>query len=94
MHARTDAHTAEIDHLENLAAEVTARGYQADLRTAAGKLPCLDVRNARATVLSERVYSQDGSFWWSWGERIAGCDQAATAARLLARVLRAVGEQP
>jgi hypothetical protein len=86
---RTDTQTEQAD-LEKLAAELTARGYQADLRTPADKLPYLDVRNPAASVLTERVYAQADSFWFSWAEPIAGCGQPATAAAILARVLRTV----
>jgi hypothetical protein len=37
------------------------------------------------------VHACDGSFWWSWREPIATCDQLAQAAALLARVLRTDG---
>jgi hypothetical protein len=76
--------------LERLAAELTQRGYQADLRTPEGRLAFLDVRNPTASALSERVYAQADSYWWSWAERIAGCAQVSTAADALARVLRTV----
>ena len=85
------SHTGRAN-LEKLAAEMIARGYQADLRTPDSGLPYLDVRNPRATVLTERVYAHGGVFWWSWQEKIAGCDEASTAAGILARVLRTVGE--
>ncbi len=76
--------------LERLGAEMTARGYRADLRTPQGRLPYLDVRNPRASMLAERVYAQAEAFWWSWAERIAGCDEVTAAASILARVLRTV----
>ncbi|HEY1916844.1 MAG TPA: hypothetical protein VGH27_14840 [Streptosporangiaceae bacterium] len=78
--------------LERLAAALRARGFQANLCTPEGRLPYLDVRNPRATVLAEKVYAQADTFWWSWAEKIAGCDEVSTAAGILARVLRAVGE--
>lgn len=87
-HTQTDA----IADLEKLATELAARGFQATLRTSADGLPSLSVRNPRASVLMETVSARDGSYWWSWCEPIAGCDQASTAAGILARVLRAVGE--
>lgn len=79
--------------LEKLAAELAARGYQADVRRPDGRLPHLDVRNPRATVLTERVYVQAGAFWWSWAERIADDDEVTTAASILARVLRTVDDE-
>jgi hypothetical protein len=85
-----DTRTEQAD-LEKLAAELTARGYEAKLCTPAGRLPFLDVRNPAASALSERVYAQADSFWFSWAERIAGCDEPAAAAAILARVLRTAG---
>jgi hypothetical protein len=79
-------------YLEKLAAEMVARSYHAVLCAPVGGLAYLDVRNPRASVLAERVYADGGVFWWSWREKIAGCEEVATAAGILARVLRAVGE--
>jgi hypothetical protein len=82
----------DIAALERLAGELTTRGFHADVRALTGRPAYLDVRNPRAAALTERVYAQAGLFWWSWQEKIAGCDEAATAAGILARVLRALGE--
>jgi hypothetical protein len=87
-----EAQQEERAELEKLAAALRARGFQAGLRTPEGRLPYLNVRNPRASVLAEKVYAQAGTFWWSWAEKIAGCDEVTTAAGILARVLRAVGE--
>ncbi len=89
MSATIDTETAA---LQRLACELAARGYQADVRVLAGRLPYLDVRNPRANVLAEKVYAQAEAYWWSWAERIAGCDEVATAATILTRVLRAIDE--
>lgn len=88
MPARTDTYAAEIDDLEKLAAELAARGLRAQVQALPGRLPCLSVTNPQATVLTERVFAQADSYWWSWAERIAGCDEVTTAAGILARVLR------
>jgi hypothetical protein len=88
----TDTPTEELADLERLGAELTARGYQTSICTPPGRLPYLDVRNPRASVLAEKVYAQADAFWFSWAERIAGCDEVTTAAAILARVLRAVDE--
>jgi hypothetical protein len=48
------------------------------------------IRNPDAHVLTERVFVQTGKYHFSWAEPIAGCDQPATAAAILARVLRTV----
>jgi hypothetical protein len=79
--------------LEQLATELAARGYQANLRTPASSPPFLHVRNPRATALSEKIYVQAGSYWFSWDEPIAGCSQPATAATIVARVLRVDSEE-
>jgi hypothetical protein len=88
----TDTQPEQAD-LENLAAELAARGYHADLRTPPGRLPYLDVRNPRASVLTERVYAQADAFWFSWAEKIAACDQVTTAAAILARILRTADDE-
>jgi hypothetical protein len=87
-------HPGELTSLETLATAMAAHGYRAVLRTPAGTLPYLDVTNPRATVLSEQVSARAGSFVYSWGEPIAGCDQPATAAGILARVLRTADSGP
>jgi hypothetical protein len=88
----TDTQAAELAALKELAGELSARGYLADLRTVPGSLPSLNVRNPRARILTENVYAQAACYWFSWAERIAPCDEPATAATILARVLRAVPE--
>ena len=45
-------------------------------------------RSPAASILTEKVFVQAGKFWFSWAEPIAACDQPATAATRLARVLR------
>lgn len=78
--------------LEELAAEMIARSYQAELCMPVGGLAYLDLRNPRASVLAERVNAHGGVCWWSWQEKTAGCYDVATPAGILARVLWAVGE--
>jgi hypothetical protein len=91
MHA-TDTQPTAVTDLENLATELAAHGYQTILKSPPDSAPCLVVRNPRTSVLTETVHACDGSYWWSWKEPIAPCDQAATAAALLARVLRTTGK--
>jgi hypothetical protein len=86
--AGPDADAGDLADLQRLAPELAALGYTTRLLTAPGRLPCLEVRNPRASLLTERVYAQADSYWYSWGEHIAGCDQPAAAAAILARVLR------
>jgi hypothetical protein len=82
----TDTRVEQAE-LETLAAEVTARGYVAQLYTPAARLPYLEVRNPQVSALSERVYAQAGVYWFSWAQKIADTDNPAEAARRLDRVL-------
>jgi hypothetical protein len=84
----TGAQTDEITSLTELATEVTALGLQAAIRELPGDLRYLHVRNPRASALTEKIFIQAGQFYFSWAEPIAGCDQPATAAAIIARVLR------
>jgi hypothetical protein len=88
----TETATSAAADLERLSSELTARGFHATLRPALDGIPCLAVRNPRASILAEIVYARDGSYYWSWHEPIARCDEVTTAAGILARVLRAIGE--
>jgi hypothetical protein len=82
----------DVDALPKLAAQLATLGFHAALKTPGDGIPCLIVRNPRASALAETVYTCDGSFWWSWKEPITGTDQPQAAAAVVARVLRAVGE--
>jgi hypothetical protein len=84
------SHGAEITSLEELATEADALGLCAAVRQPAGHPPYLHIRNPEAHVLTEKVFVLDGKYQFSWSEPIAGCDQPATAAAILARVLRTV----
>jgi hypothetical protein len=87
--ARTPSEQAD---LASLATELATRGYRTVLHAPAGTVPCLHITNPRATALTEQVYAQGGSYWYSWGQPIVTCDRPATAAAVLGRVLRAEGE--
>jgi hypothetical protein len=89
MHT-TGTHSTVLADLGNLAAELTAHGLQATLESPGNGTPCLLVRNPRASILTETVHACDDSYYWSWHEPIAPRGQAATAAAILARVLRTV----
>jgi hypothetical protein len=91
MHTGTQAD--EITTLEDLAIEVAALGLHAAIRQPPGQPPCLHVVNPKASVLTENVFTHAGSYYWSWAEPIAACGQPATAAAILARVLRTADAQ-
>jgi|SRR5579875_1813291 len=78
--------------LPRLAEVLSGLGFEATLKSRSDRTPYLQVSNPRASILHEAVYARDGAYWWSWRERIAGWDEVATAAGILARVLRTVGE--
>jgi hypothetical protein len=79
--------------LEKLAAELDGPAYAAWVVTVPGRRPYVHVRNRTAGALNENVYAGDGFYWWGWGERIAPVTEVGEAARLITRVLRAVGTQ-
>jgi len=83
-----------IARLDALAAEVTALGWIARVKTPLGRRPSLYVRNPEpgAAALSEHIYAHpraDGAwvFWWPWAEPIASTSPEAAA--IIVRVLRA-----
>jgi hypothetical protein len=76
--------------LRGLAGELAKRGFQAELKVPHETLPYLVVRNPSASVLTETLYAEAGAYWWSWRDRIAGWEEPATAAGIVARVLRTV----
>ena len=86
-------HEEEVDTalLERLAAELDPERYASAIMRQ-GRVPCLRVINRHAPQLAEDIYAGRGWFWWSWAERLAGCDDAASAAAKVARVLRSVSE--
>jgi len=85
---QTGTPTDDITSLTELATEVAALGLHAFVRELPGRLPYLHVSNPRATALTEKVFVQADRFCFSWAEPIAGRDEPATAATILARVLR------
>jgi hypothetical protein len=88
------SYPAEITSLEQLATEAGTLGLHAALHEPDGHPPYLHIRNPLAHALAERVFVRGGQYHFSWAEPIAGCDQPATAAAILARVLRTVDGEP
>ncbi len=85
-----------IAGLDALASELSARGWQARVRTLPGRIPSLLTCNPEpgASALSEDIYTKpagDGGweYWWPWAEPIAA--DPADAAAVIVRVLRAQG---
>jgi hypothetical protein len=75
--------------LEELAAELAARGFQTRLTAPEGRVPSFAVTNREAVMLTETVLADATSFWWPWADRIAGVADVAAAADVIARVLAA-----
>jgi hypothetical protein len=92
MHTGTQAD--EITSLAELSTELAALGLATALRQPPGHPPYLHVRNPTASALSENVSVHSGRYQFSWAEPIAGCDEPAAAAAILARVLRTSDGQP
>ncbi|HEY2578207.1 MAG TPA: hypothetical protein VGI74_18035 [Streptosporangiaceae bacterium] len=85
----TDTKQTRQTDLQRLANELTALGFQAILRTPVGKQPYLQVSNPEVAMLTERIFAEAGSFWWSWIEVITDREHTVEAALIIARVLRA-----
>lgn len=90
------ASTDIIDQLNALAAELSAHGWAADVRTGRGRPPCVHTRNPEpgAAALAEDIYARPGTdgqwaYWWPWEQRIAGSPASAAAA--IVRTLRSAG---
>jgi len=78
------------DHaaLEQLAAALSPHDFAVTLVTGDARVPHLTITNRRYIQLSEGIYAQDGSFWWSWAERIGPADDPLAAAQKVTKVLR------
>jgi hypothetical protein len=95
MTAQSDTRYTQADDISDLGrlgTELTARGYRTVVQAPAAQLPYLAVTNPDASVLTEKVYVQGASYWWSWAEPITGRHDVTGAANVLARVLRTVSE--
>ena len=84
----TDTKPSLQADLQRLANELTMLGFQPVLRTPAGKQPYLQVTNPQAAILTERIFAEADSFWWSWIEVITDREHTVEAALIIARVLR------
>lgn len=79
--------------LDKLAAELRARGYEAQLTAPDGRPPSSAVTNPHAAVLADTVMADGTSFWWA--DRIADVADVGAAADVIARVLAALpGDGP
>jgi hypothetical protein len=81
----------ELTHLRRLAAELTARGFSAEIVSG----PCLRATNPDVREFSERVVCQRGAdgewaFRWSWEHPIGLVDDPGAAADRITAVLRSV----
>ncbi|MGH3154953.1 MAG: hypothetical protein ACRDNF_00030 [Streptosporangiaceae bacterium] len=82
-----DSPGSEITAFESLASELDPAQYATAIIT--GTVSCLRVTNRQAAQLTEDIYAGRGWYWWSWAERITGCDDVDGAAAKIAHVLRA-----
>jgi hypothetical protein len=86
----TESSSEDTTALEALAQALNPGQFAATI--APGAVPHLRITNRHARQLSGSIYAGHGWYWWSWAERIAGCDDPAGAAAKVARVLRAIDE--
>ncbi|WP_131740518.1 hypothetical protein [Actinomadura roseirufa] len=90
----TDPETA-LGHLERLTEVLRSRGWTVEVTAPADRRPSALVANPEMRALQENVIAapeRSGGAWayfYSWGERIAPCDDPSGAATLLGRVLAA-----
>jgi hypothetical protein len=82
---------AAVMALERLAAELDPGEFATTLVAGDARVPYLDVAT-RSPQLSETIYVLDGSFWWSWQERLTPITDVPTAAARVAAVLRLMPE--
>lgn len=91
--AATDA----VAVLDDLAARLSAQGWQTRLHAPPDRRPMLHVANPAVTVLSEYVTAEQDRhgrwwYWWSWAERISPADDLAQAVTVVGRVLASHGD--
>ncbi|HEY5990293.1 MAG TPA: hypothetical protein VIV12_28490 [Streptosporangiaceae bacterium] len=84
-------HTAAVNALERLAAELDPRAFATTLVAGEGRVPCLSVASRNAG-LAENIYAEGGWFWWSWAERLTPVAEVSAAAAKVAGVLRLTPE--
>lgn len=81
----------QIEYLDRLGEELTARGLQVRLVTSSERPPALHVLNPDARALTEDIraeFASDGwSYVWSWAERICSAEDTHGAADSVVRVL-------
>lgn len=85
-----DLRTANMQHLERLAAAVAARGMDAHPLAPPGRMPRLQVTHpagGSGDVYAWRCLDGTWWFWWPWAERIACATDLAGAAGTIEQVL-------
>jgi hypothetical protein len=80
-----------VTALERLAAELDPSEFVTTLVTGDDHVPFLNVAT-RNPQLSETIYALDGSFWWSWEERLTPLTDVPVAAARIVAVLHLIPE--
>lgn len=75
--------------LERLDAVLDPAEFATTLTTGPGHRPHLSVTSRHAQI-GDDIWADHRAYYWSWGEWIAPATDAATAARMISVVLRAV----
>jgi hypothetical protein len=86
-------HASSAAALERLAAAFDRREYATALTTGDGHRPRLTVTSRRAAI-GDDICADHRAYYWSWGEWIGPLSDPATAAVMIASVLRAIPERP
>ncbi|MGH3389104.1 MAG: hypothetical protein ACRDOO_09530 [Actinomadura sp.] len=86
-----ETHTDARAHLERLSAELTDRGWHADVVVDDGR-PTLAVGNPRVKDLNDRVAYSSEAFRWTWGQGIGPVTDIPGVADRIVHVLREVPE--
>jgi hypothetical protein len=87
-----------IASLDALAAEMSARGWTAQVTTTTSRLACLFVQDPRDRAVCGDVLAAcddstgDWWYWFGWAERIAPVETPATAADAIVRGLQRSGD--
>jgi hypothetical protein len=78
-------------HLESLRAELTGRGWKAEIRRTSSRA-VLRVRNPAPPKLNDEIVCEDGAFRWECGQEIGPVTEVGGVADRIQHVLREVGK--
>jgi hypothetical protein len=77
-------------HLEDLRAELTGRGWKAEIRRTSSRA-VLRVRNPAQPKLNDEIVCDGEAFRWAWGQGIGPVAEVGGVADRIQYVLREIG---